>query len=200
MPQPSTQQLRDALRAAYDADHAAATIVLARKLLQELPEHAAAWMRLGHALTETANYNEAEHALKMALELCDESRRHIVCAKMGFLFEFQGDYEQAAAWHRQVIALTPGDATGYIFLGCAFARQGKLREAEAAHRSGTECDHGRIEEAYHNLGLVLRAQGKLEEARECFQNALADDPECKEARDGIEDVIEALSHSTRSDV
>ena len=43
------------------------------------------------------------------------------------------------------------------------ARQGKLVQAEATHRRATQCSHGQIDEAYHNLGLVLRGQGRLGE-------------------------------------
>ena len=66
MPQDSSEQLRKELRDAFNADHPAATIVLARKVLEDNPEHAPTLTRLGYALGELANYDEAETVLKQA--------------------------------------------------------------------------------------------------------------------------------------
>ena len=128
-----------------------------------------------------------------------ESKRYIVLAKMGHIFRFRGDYETAAEWYRKTIDSNPNDTTGYIFLGAALARQGKLDEAEAVHRTATQCKEGCIDEAYHNLGLVLRGQGRLEESRECFTKALEIDPDYEVAQEALDDLIEAIAYRSRSD-
>jgi tetratricopeptide (TPR) repeat protein len=49
-----------------------------------------------------------------------------------------------------------------------------------------------IDEAYHNLGLVLRGQDRLVEAAECFRKAIelcADYPEAIEALQDVESVL-----------
>jgi len=199
MPQESSEQLRKELRDAFNADRPAATIVLARKVLEDNAEDALTLTRLGYALSELANYEEAETVLKHALENTSESKRYIVLAKMGHLFRFQGDYETAAEWYRKTMSSNSNDTTGYIFLGAALARQGKLDEAETIHRAATECKDGCIDEAYHNLGLVLRGQGRLEESRVCFVKALEIDPDYEAAQDALDDVIEAIAHRSRRD-
>jgi tetratricopeptide (TPR) repeat protein len=199
MPHESSEQLRKELCDAFDADQPAATIVLARKVLEEIPDHAPTLTRLGHALSELANYAEAETVLNQALENCGESKRYIVLAKLGHLSKFRGNYEAAVEWYRKSIASNPDDAAGYIYLGAVLARQGKLDDAETAHCSATECSSGCIDEAYHNLGLVLRGQGRLEESRECFRKALEIDPDYGAAQKALDDVIAAIAYRSRSD-
>ena len=69
-----------------------------------------------------------------------------------------------------------------------------LSEAEHVHRKATICEKGCIDEAYHNLGLVLRGQGKLEEALQCFEKAIAIDPDYKEAKHALADVKAAIGY------
>lgn len=48
--------------------------------------------------------------------------------------------------------------------------------------------------AYLNLGLDLRAQNRLAEAKECFVRAIELDPEYGSAREALEEVEKALAH------
>lgn len=194
MEPPTTKFIRDALTDAFDADHPATTVVLARKLLEVEPDDAMAWTRLGKALGQFINYEEAKRALETALEYSSASKRYIVYSYMGHICKWRGDYAGAATWYRQVTELKPDDAGGYIFLGAALARQGKLAEAEETHRSGTTCKEGCIDEAYHNLGLVLRAQGRFDEAGTCFEKAIEIDPEYDAAKEALADVRAAIAY------
>jgi tetratricopeptide (TPR) repeat protein len=45
-----------------------------------------------------------------------------------------------------------------------------------------------VEEAYFNLGLILRAEGKYEEALECFERAIEIDPQYTLAKQARKDV------------
>ena len=64
----------------------------------------------------------------------------------------------AQRWYHQSIESSPHSAHGHIYLGAMLARCGRLNEAEAADRRGTLCKTGAVDEAFLNLGLVLRAQ------------------------------------------
>ena len=149
-------------------------------------------MRLGHSLSENAQYEAAEAALRKSLDLCEPSNEFVVFGELGHLFKFKGQYQVAAEWFRKAIDARPNDADAHIFLGAVLARDSRLLEAEMAHRSATQCDEGCIDEAYLNLGLILRALGRYEEARQCFERALKLDPECKAAQEGLADVVIAL--------
>jgi Flp pilus assembly protein TadD len=108
------------------------------------------------------------------------------------LFREKGDFAVAEQWYRAAIEHSPRDAQGYILLGAMLARLGRLDEAEQTHRQATLCTAGCIDEAYHNLGLVLRAVERFSEALSCFESALRIDPQYKVARIAARDVKRVL--------
>jgi tetratricopeptide (TPR) repeat protein len=186
--------LRKALTDAFDAEQPATTIALAQKLLASEPEMGSAWTRLGYMLGEVANYHEAENALQNALKVSPRSKHSLIYGYLGHFCKQRGDHEGAVKWYRLITDLEPDDAEGYVFLGCALAVQGKLIEAEQAHRFATTRNEGCIDEAHHNLGLVLRGQGRLDEAVECFEKALQLDPKYDEAKKALADVRAAIAY------
>ena len=68
------------------------------------------------------------------------------------------------------------------------AKQGRLHDAEDTHRKAVACTRGCIDEAYLNLGLILRARERFAEAAECFREALRRDPDYRAARRALRDV------------
>ncbi len=179
-------------RAIADGPYPALTIRYGRRFVLQYPDHGLAWLLLGIALVELARYEEAEQAFVKAIDLFPEDQRSIALGHMGHLFKMSGDFEQAAHWYRLGIETTANDATYYIFLGGALARQGRLHDAEEAYRVATRCSEGCIDEAFLNLGLVLRARERFKEAAECFREALRLDPEYQAARWAVRDVLRCL--------
>jgi len=171
----------------------ALTIRYANRLLGEYPDHGPTWLSLGIALVELARYEEAEKAIKRSVTLCPPNKRQIPLAQMGHLFLESGKYDKAATWYRKAIASDPNDATYHIYLGAVLAKQGHLQEAEVSHRAATKCSDGCIDEAYLNLGFVLRAQEKFEEAAECFHEAIRLDPKYRAAKQALRDVERCMS-------
>jgi len=53
------------------------------------------------------------------------------------------------------------------------------------------------DEAWHNLGLILRAQDRLAESADCFERALAIDCNYTAAQDALADVTLAMRLSRR---
>jgi tetratricopeptide (TPR) repeat protein len=180
------------LRAAYRADLPALTASRARELLRECPESGPVWKILGSALIDLARYDEAEQAIKKSMELCPPDRRWIPLSELGHLHKARGNFALAAAWYRRAIETVPQEASGHIFLGGLYARSGRLHEAEMAHRAATRCTQGCRDEAFLNLGLVLRARGRYEEAARCFEQALELDPKYAAARRALRDVRNTL--------
>ena len=101
----------------------------------------------------------------------------------------------AGCRYQKAIDEDPDEAGSYIFLGAVQARQGKLELAEQTHRRATQCPSGLIDEAYHNLGLVLRGQGRLAEAAECFRKAIELCPDYPDAIEALQDVESAMTLS-----
>jgi len=175
-----------------DGPYVALTILTARRFLRDFPEHGPAWLLLGIALVEAARYEEAEQALAKSLNFVPQSRRQLPLWHLGHLFKGSGDYDRAAEYYREAIAACPEDATGYIFLGGVLARGGRLHEAEQAHRAATQCVEGCIDEAYLNLGNVLRALERFEEAAECYREAIRLDPEYTVAKKALRDCTRCI--------
>ena len=111
---------------------------------------------------------------------------------IGTLIGWRGDDTAAQQWFQKAIDEFPGDTQGYIYLGGLLARRGRLAEAEQTHRRGTLCISGCIHEAYLNLGYILRAQERYEEAAACFQHAIDLDPEYEDAQTAKADVERAI--------
>jgi tetratricopeptide (TPR) repeat protein len=176
------------LRAAHKADLPALTVVQARQFLSNYPDCGPAWKILGSALIDLACHADAEQALKRALSLCPPEKFWIPLSEMGHLYKARGEYKSAAAWYRQAIEAVPEEAGDYIYLGGVLAKGGLLKEAEAAHRAAIRCQQGCQDEAYLNLGLVLRAQERYEEAAQCFERAIELDPKYSAARKALRDV------------
>ncbi|WP_165247078.1 tetratricopeptide repeat protein [Paludisphaera soli] len=176
------------LRRLSNGPYPASTILVARRYLIDHPDDAVARIHLGEALVDVARYEEAEQATAKALGLFSPERRRLPLVYMGHLFKAAGDAEQAAAWYRQAVEADPDHAAGRIFLGGVLATQGRLHEAEEVHRAAIACTKGRIDEAYLNLGLVLRARERFHEAAGCFREAIGRDPEYREARKALRDV------------
>jgi tetratricopeptide (TPR) repeat protein len=175
-----------------DGRYPALTISLCRRYLARYPNDGAAWLLLGTALADLARYQDAKQAIQKAADLCPRDKRQIPRAQMGHLFLAAGEYDRAAEWYAKAIKADPDDATYYIYLGAVRAKQGRLRDAERAHRKAVACAIGCIEEAYLNLGFVLRAQERFTEAADCFRKALDLDANYRAARRALRDVEQCI--------
>ncbi len=166
----------------------ALTIRYGRRYLVDYPEHGPAWHIVGIALVELARYEEAEQAYAKALEFCPPAKRRIPLGHIGHLFHNAGDLDQAAQWYQKAIDAAPEDASSYGYLGELRAKQGRFQEAEEAHRAAIACPEGCIDEAYLNLGFVLRALDRYDEAAECFREAIGLQPGYRAAKKALRDV------------
>jgi tetratricopeptide (TPR) repeat protein len=180
-----------------DGPFPALTIRYAQGFLADYPDHGPAWLLLGIALVEVARYEEAKQAILRAMDLCPVKKRPIALAQMGHLFREAGHYDEAAAWYRQAIQCDLDDASYHIYLGALLAKQGRLDEAEESHRRAITCTEGCIDEAYLNMGFVLRAQERFLEAADCFSQAIRLDPEYRAAREALRDVERCIKWNSR---
>ena len=185
------------LRARWDEvvradDSRALQIELCKLFLRDYPDHGPTWSVYGRALASLSRFDEAEAAVRRAMELSRPQSLVFRLTDMGQLFRDKGDTAAAERWFRKAIDQEPDRTQGYIYLGAMLARLGRLAEAEEAHRRATLCPKGCVDEAYHNLGLVLRALERYDEALACFESALKIDPQYKAARLAKRDVQRAL--------
>ncbi len=185
-------ELRKSLRKAYKSDLIASTVIIAKKILEIDSEDVVALYRLGEALTDLAQYEQAESILKRAFDSCPDENKHHICGRLGLLYKEIKDYEQAERWFKNQIALNPFDTSGYVYLGSLYAIQGNYKKAKVLHRSALECEEGYFCEAHHNLGLIYRAEENYDKAYKHFLKAIELDPDYKAAVEALEDVERAI--------
>ena len=148
----------------------------------------------GEMLYKLTRYEDAIRVYEDALSrVADEDARWAIYNQLGHLYQYWGRPADAEPWFRKAIEADPEVTTSYIFLGACQARQGKLKEAEETHRAATLCKEGLKEEAYMNLGLVLRAQGRFWDAVDCFERAIELYPQYSSAIEALEDVKMAIA-------
>src|SRR3954469_874585 len=187
---PSGRERWEEINAAEES--VAYQIELLKALVRDSPESAAGWRRLGRTLSELSRFDEAIDALQRAQSLAEPGRLVFVYCDTGELFRHRGDDAAAEAWFRKAIDHDADDAHGYIYLGGLLARRGRLSEAEGVYRQAIQCRKGCVDEAWHNLGLVLRALERYDEAIQCFERATSIDPQYKAARMAKRDVAEVM--------
>jgi predicted TPR repeat methyltransferase len=104
---------------------------------------------------------------------------------LAFVCHVQGRVAESIALYQQALQINPGLAEVHRNMGVVFAAQGAADEAVAAFRSALEVQPNDAA-AWNGLGLVhARLQQRLDEAEQCFQQALALEPKYNEARNNL---------------
>jgi cytochrome c-type biogenesis protein CcmH/NrfG len=168
--------------------------VVAFRYTKMFPKSAIGWVVLSESLVSTARYREATVALHKANRVVAPSQRWVIATRWGDLYRERNNWQWAERWYRMAIRLHPSAPT-HIYLGTALAKQGKFLQAKRHHRLAIKLasDPKDVkDEAFLNLGLVLRAEGKYREAAMAFRKAIRITPKYKDARAALKDVEEAM--------
>ncbi|PHS03148.1 MAG: hypothetical protein COA78_18810 [Blastopirellula sp.] len=191
---------RSAIEHAYDNDQAATVVHLAPLWLEDHPNDFAVICWYADMLYQMTRYDESIDLITNTIQQTDDNARHYhLHMKMGDLERYRGDYSESERWYKKAVDLDSDDASAFVFLGAVQARQRKLKEAEQTHRNGTRCKNGVISEAYHNLGLVLRGQGRLRESAINFKEALKINPDYENAFEALRDIERTLDFIAQKD-
>ena len=152
------------------------------------------WIEYARALTELSRFSEAENAFDQALQNCEDERQwqSIIYSSRGDLNKRRGNYAEAEKWYLKSIEATPEHIWNHIFLGVVLFRRGDLKASEERQRTAIEIGGEETDEAYLNLGGVLMAQERYEEARECYLRAIELCPDYKQAKLRLRDVNKIL--------
>jgi len=170
---------------------------LAKRYTAEYSNNQYGWIILADALWSFSRYDEALVALKTAERLSPPEKVYEVYHQRALLYEAKGEDRRAEHWHRK--ALDQKVSCGrLIFLGACLARQGKLTEAKIHHQRATRFKKGDPEEAHLNLGYILRAEERYQDALKHFDTALKLCPDYEEAKDAKRDIEKLLEMEKRS--
>ena len=131
---------------------------------------------LGLVLLDLRQLDPAIAELTKALEL--EPNRGDTHFHLGTAFAEARRWDDAVAAYRKAITLPSLTVTDYAHqnLGLALFHLGRYREAEDALRFALSMDP-ELQAAYYNLGLVLTAEKRPEEAKAFFRKARQLGPE-----------------------
>ena len=165
---------------------------IALEYTRECPRDAAGWAFLATALIELRLYTKARTALRRLDRVAPGRLAYPVCVRWAAYYDAIGDLKRSEGWYRRAVAAAPA---ALVFLGALLAKQGRLAEAKRCHRRATRLpDDVRLarDEAYFNLGLILRAERRYRTALDCFDRAIALNPKYVEAFEARADVRSAL--------
>lgn len=152
-------------------DYGEAIELLSRAITLD-PRNAEAHLNLGAADAETGKPDLAEAEFRAAITLAPMNfAAHNALGKLYFdtgkLREAQGQFLQSIACEPNLAAC---DHLGYIYM-----RWGDRERAETAFKAALSLN-STDSHAHYNLGLICAASGRIAQAREEFQAALAADP------------------------
>lgn len=130
------------------------------------------------------------HRLREARQMIAGDHRQ--AERWAYLLRHADNYSRAA---RKLQRLATLECTRHwIIAGGAHLHLGRFRPAEHCYRMALTCEGGDFDEAWLNLGLLCRAEGRWPEAVDCLQRSLELDPTVQNARDALHDVRRALAY------
>jgi tetratricopeptide (TPR) repeat protein len=188
---------RLALRAERRRDYATA-LVAYRRLVHDRGFQQSARLSLAQVLAHLGRHDESkallddfDASLPALAGEAGERSRYLRLTIEGEIHQSRGDFAAAAETFRKAAEVRHHTAP-LIFLGGALWRQGKLDEAEATYRRATTVE-GDVDEALENLGYLLRAQERNEEALATLRQAHELDPRSRRIAAAIEDLEDAIA-------
>jgi Tfp pilus assembly protein PilF len=158
------------------------------------PSRADACLRLAILYNKEGKFQEALPFYQKALAGFP-GNPDIFC-DMGYGLYLQRRFTEAEADLRQAIALAPEHTRAHNNLGLVLAHSGRCEEALAEFRRAgcTEAD------AEINLAFALTLENNCEEARRCYQKALAVDVSSSAARKGLQELDTVLARADKRQI
>lgn len=183
-----------------------------QKLLNKNPKQAEPHYLMGRALLVMKLFNPAQEELEIAIRLDEKLvRAH---ALLGVLWDLVGEHEKAEEYHRRSIGLSPQSASYYNNLGFGLFLQKHYRKAQEAFEQALKLNPrltnahinlgfalgmagdidkafeqfvvvGSKDQAYNNIGYIHELRGEWEDAVNCYQKSIQDNPQQERAQKNL---------------
>ncbi len=162
--------------------------------LSRFPNDRFAMIWYAMAKIQFHQYAQAEKLLRHAITLSKGDGRLVRLAsiEMGHLYREKGAFKKATLWYQRGMQSDPKYGDGYNFLGLVAFKGGHLDQAETFYRKAIKCPAHSIDESYFNLGGILLAKGRYQEAIKCYRKAIEIDPKYTIAKKRLKDALLAL--------
>ncbi len=122
---PQDDRIEEAQEQLDQGDTAAAEAIY-RQILEDDPENAEAWNKLGVCLARQGDMEAAKQCFDEALDI---DPKHVAAlSNRGNIYFDQGDYDAAVDLYQRAIALDPNYHIAHNNLAAAYKKQGKFGE------------------------------------------------------------------------
>ena len=138
-----------------------------RDVLKDAPTHATAWYLLGLACQVQGKLDQAVASYERALQSRPDFPE--VLTNLGVAYASTGRAPDAIRCYRRAVVINPKFSGAHNNLGLVLADQGNLPEAVACFREALQLNP-QFSEAHYNLGKTLQQQGLMAEASACYIN------------------------------
>ncbi|MCE7030245.1 tetratricopeptide repeat-containing sulfotransferase family protein [Jiella avicenniae] len=147
---------------------------LAIDVLESAPLHVPALRTLASVRLDQKRQNAAAVLLERIVG--EEPTDYWAVSKLALLELGRQQHLKAEAHARQALRLAPTNPQSHNLMGVALTQTGKAAAGEYHHRKALELSGKRIPMVLSNLALNLKNQGRMQEARELYREAVAAEP------------------------
>lgn len=177
----------------------ALVVELCNDHFRRFPDDQFALIWYAMAKIQLSQYAQAEKALRRSIALFKKDNKRLrsvgirsASVEMGRLFREKGGLQKASFWYWRALRADPKYGDAYIFLGDIACRRGLLNQAEEFYLKAINCSAQSIDEAHFNLGGVLLARRRYQEAIKCYRKAIEIDPKYAIAKKRLKDALLVL--------
>lgn len=176
-----------------DEEEYAQALVCCQLYIKKEPENKRAKLFEAVLLSELGNNAKAFEILEKVKPNEDDNEKYSVMyyRELASVYKEVGAYDKAIFYFDKCIALSPNHTSGYILKGGCLAVAGRFEAAKAEHLKAITLD-GNPEEAFYNLALINRAEGKLELALDYCKKAIEIDHDYEDALEFFDDLNSAI--------
>lgn len=151
---------------------------------EEKLEIAKDFFEKGFELQNNGHLDRAAHFYRRSIEFYPSAKAHTF---LGWVLSLKGHYDKAIAECKSAIDLDPDYGNPYNDIGAYLLQQNKFDEAaEWLEKALTASNYKNYCYPYLNLGRVFEFRGKWNEALECYQNALKENPDYEPAEQALQ--------------
>lgn len=165
------------------------SITLFSNALRISPDNHLSHSNLGVALNEQGNYREAMYHFQEAIRI--KPTYAIAHGNIGSTYILQGKLEEGVKHLRKAFKIDPNHRLIQRKFADVLMMKKEYGEATELYQLLLKYEHN-SSEIYNNLGVAMAGQGRIREARECFDQALKISPDYSQAR-ANKDIVGKMS-------
>ncbi len=153
------------------------------------PRHASYWQGLGIARINTGQVEDAIGDFKKAVDLAPKDAG--AWSNLGNCYRQYGNLDEAVRCYRKALSLDPARITAAVNLGEILVERREFEAAVELYEASLKQAAGRVQDSYntaplhYGLGLALKGLGRVDEALDCYREAIAKQPNLAAAHNSL---------------